>query len=199
MPQWPIESPKGVTLYQNDCWNVVINSRYLQAGQKPITFGHKQHLKKKKSNRKNRKFFLTFFNVTSEEGKNDPRFVANIVMVFCFFRFSRFWSFDFEFFPPETHCCWWFSEAKLKFWGYKILVKTKLNTFFSNTNNFFEMSTTNSSQKSTYLFNFFNSKHLFLYRISSKWELWFVYFSAFVELRTSFGAVLRYRSEKRKT
>ena len=41
-------------------------------------------------------------------------------------------------------------------------------------------------------------KHLFLYRISSKWELRFFNFSVIFELQTIFRAVFRYCSEKHK-
>ena len=34
-------------MYQNDHWNVAINSRYIQSGQKVISFGQKRHRKKK--------------------------------------------------------------------------------------------------------------------------------------------------------
>ena len=36
MPQWLIYGSKCVSMYQNDRWNVAVNSRYLQSGQKNI-------------------------------------------------------------------------------------------------------------------------------------------------------------------
>ena len=39
MPQLPICGSKYVFIYQNDRWNVVVNSRYIQSGQKTISFG----------------------------------------------------------------------------------------------------------------------------------------------------------------
>ena len=41
MPQWPIQSSKGVSIYQNIRWNVALNSCYLPSGQKSISFGQK--------------------------------------------------------------------------------------------------------------------------------------------------------------
>ena len=34
MPKWPVKGSKGVPIYQNGRWNVAVNSRYLQSGQK---------------------------------------------------------------------------------------------------------------------------------------------------------------------
>ena len=42
LPQRPIYSLKGVFIYQNNRWNVAVNSRYLPSGQKAISFGQKQ-------------------------------------------------------------------------------------------------------------------------------------------------------------
>ena len=39
--QSPIYISKGIFIYQNDCWNVAVNSRYLLSGQKAISFGQK--------------------------------------------------------------------------------------------------------------------------------------------------------------
>ena len=40
--QWLIYGSKAVSIYQNDCWKVAVNSRYLPSGQKAISFGQKQ-------------------------------------------------------------------------------------------------------------------------------------------------------------
>ena len=61
---------------------------------------------------------------------------------------------EFFSFPPKTHLFgrfWPFSEAKMKFLGSKILVKTKKKTFFTVTN-FLKVSIINSPQKSISLF-----------------------------------------------
>ena len=42
MPQCPIYGSKGVSIYKNDRWNVVVNSCYLPSGQKTISFGQKR-------------------------------------------------------------------------------------------------------------------------------------------------------------
>ena len=39
MPQW--NGSKGVYIYKNYCWNVVVNSRYLPSVQKNTSFGQK--------------------------------------------------------------------------------------------------------------------------------------------------------------
>ena len=47
---------------QKDRWNVAVNSRYLQSGQKTISFGQKQRPKKKIQNPpQNYHIFLYFF------------------------------------------------------------------------------------------------------------------------------------------
>ena len=42
MAQSPIFGSKCVSIYQNDRWNVAVNSSYLPSGQKAISFGQKQ-------------------------------------------------------------------------------------------------------------------------------------------------------------
>ena len=42
MPRGPIYGSKGVSIHKNDCWNGVVNSRYLPSGQKAISFGQKR-------------------------------------------------------------------------------------------------------------------------------------------------------------
>ena len=41
-PQWPTYGSKGVSIYQNDNWNVAVNWRYVTSDQKDISFGQKQ-------------------------------------------------------------------------------------------------------------------------------------------------------------
>ena len=41
MPQWSLYGSKGVSIYQNDRWNVAVNSCYHPSGQKSIIFGKK--------------------------------------------------------------------------------------------------------------------------------------------------------------
>ena len=38
MPEWPIYGSKGVSIYQNDRWNVAVNTCNLPSGQKAISF-----------------------------------------------------------------------------------------------------------------------------------------------------------------
>ena len=45
MPQFPIKGSKSVSIYQNGCWNVVVNSSYFYSGQKNICFCQKRHQK----------------------------------------------------------------------------------------------------------------------------------------------------------
>ena len=45
MPQWSKYGSKGVSIYQNDRWNVAVNSRYIPSGQKASSFGQKRHQK----------------------------------------------------------------------------------------------------------------------------------------------------------